>query len=65
MCKQSTGELIATARLHILTLAQELEKNGIFLESARIVRDDDENIVKCLLTWGSVEVSVMDMERSG
>ena len=53
MCKQSTGELIATARLHILTLAQELEKNGIFLESARIVRDEDENIVKCLLTWGS------------
>ena len=36
-----------------MTLAQELEKNGIFLESARIVRDDDENIVKCLLTWGS------------
>ena len=46
MCKQSTGELIATARLHILTLAQELEKNSIFLESARIVRDEDDNIVE-------------------
>ena len=38
MCKQSTGELIATARLHILTLAQELEKNGIFLvESLSVI----------------------------
>ena len=36
-----------------MTLAQELEKNGIFLESARIVRDEDDNIDKCLLTWGS------------
>ena len=53
MCKQSTGELIATARHQIMTLAQELEKNGIFLEAVRIVRDEDDNIEKLLLTWGS------------
>lgn len=54
MSNQSTGELIATARFHILTLAQELEKNGILLHSAKIVTDDDDNIEKCLLTWSSI-----------
>ena len=54
MSNQSTGELIATARFHILTLAQELVKNGILLHSAKIVTDDDDNIEKGLLTWSSL-----------
>ena len=36
MCEQSVSELLATAKLHLLTVAQELEKNGIDLYKVKL-----------------------------
>lgn len=52
MCKQSVSELIATAKLHLLTVAQELEKQGIDLYKVKFLRDKDGHVEKSLLTWG-------------
>ncbi|MCI6118249.1 MAG: hypothetical protein MR717_02995 [Prevotella sp.] len=52
MGNQSISELLATAKLHLLTVAQELEKNGIDLYKVKFERDDDEHVNRCLLTWG-------------
>lgn len=52
MSKPSIQELLATAKHQIMTVAEELEKNGIDLIAVKIVRDDDGNIERCLMTWG-------------
>ena len=52
MGNQSISELLATAKLHLLTVAQELEKNGIDLYKVKFERDDDEHVNRGLLTWG-------------
>ena len=55
--KQSVTEILATAKLHLLNVAKELEKNGIDLYKVKFERDDEEHVDRCLLTWG------MDVER--
>ncbi|MGM9702189.1 MAG: hypothetical protein ACI3YZ_01345 [Prevotella sp.] len=50
--KQSVSELIATAKLHLLTVAQELEKQGVDLYKVKFLRNDDGNVDRTLLTWG-------------
>ncbi|MGN0282228.1 MAG: hypothetical protein ACI4B3_08015 [Prevotella sp.] len=52
MNKQSTSELLATAKHHLLLIAQEMEKNGIDIYAARFTRDDEGHVKRCLLTWG-------------
>ena len=52
MCEQSVSELLGTAKLHLLTVAQELEKNGIDLYKVKFERDEEEHVERCLLTWG-------------
>ena len=49
---QSVTELLATAKLHLLNVAQELEKNGIDLYKVKFTRGEDEHVESCLLTWG-------------
>ncbi|MGM9697958.1 MAG: hypothetical protein ACI3Y0_04875 [Prevotella sp.] len=51
MAGQSTTELFATAKLHLLTVAQELEKQGIDLYKVKFERGEDGYVEKALLTW--------------
>lgn len=55
--KQSVTEILATAKLHLLTVAQELEKQGIDLYKVKFLRDEDGHVEKSNLTWG------IDIER--